>query len=231
MRTKCLSNYLVLIIAGIIGGLAASVMGQEISFDWFPVHIADHWVYQNEQKGGESQRPDVARWTTEETVTDIIRIPEGQIVLRKVQSSGSYKGNGYVADYSDGNFLVRSDCIYFLGTAWDSGALDSEYLKSLNKGEIAPDLCFPLEPGKQWGTRDRPWRVEGMDHSGSSLVPPLRDSIHIVCDHFGSGGRMDIWFQRAAGIVAERYVHSGTVDEYSRTLQQFTSANKGGATR
>src|SRR6266576_5899661 len=232
MRTQRVTNQLILIIAvGIIGGLATHVMGQEISLDWFPVHLSDHWVYQNEWKGGEAQRPDVTRWTSEETVTNIITIPEGQVVLRRVQSNGSHKGHGYVAYYGDGNFLVRSDCIYFIGTAWNSGALDPEYLKSLNSGEIAPDLCFPLDPGKQWGTRDRPWRVEGMDNRGSSLVPPApADAIHIVSDHFGSGGRMDIWFERGVGIVAERYVHNGTFDEYSRTLQRFTSANKNGAT-
>jgi hypothetical protein len=230
MRTKCLTIILSLVVAVLVISETANVFGapvvDQLGLSWFQVHISDRWVYQNESKSGQSQPSDVSRWISEVTVTNIINIPQGEVVLRQVRYQGAYKGSGYVADYGDGNYLVRGNCIYFLDAAWDSGALKPDYIKALDNGAVSPDLCFPMEPGKKWGTPDRPWHVEGADNSGSLFSPMVpSDAIHIVSDHFGSGGHMDLWFERGVGIVAERYVHNGTLDEYSRILQRFVPAN------
>ncbi len=39
-------------------------------------------VYEYESKSGDRNRPDVDRWTTEETITGRVSIPEGLVVLR-----------------------------------------------------------------------------------------------------------------------------------------------------
>lgn len=92
----------------------------------------------------------------------------------------------------------------------------------MNEGTLSPDFCFPLETGRRWGTTDIPWRVEPATRGAKSFSPAeYPNAIHIVCGHFGSGGRKDTWFQRGVGPVAEHYWHNGSYDEYTKKLVSF----------
>lgn len=193
-----------------------------------PAQVGDRWVYAYESKsdyGGKSLL--VARWTSEESVTAIIDIPEGRVVLRTTQYKGDYKGNlTYASSYSDGDYLIHDGCIYFLRDSWANGGLKPTYLEEFNHGEISPELCFPLIDGKQWGTSDVPWRVVGVDRSPPSFLPPsFFNAIHVSTNHYGSGGFLDAWFERGVGIVAERYFHGGTYEEDTKILQRFIPAS------
>ena len=55
---------------------------QEDPLAWFPLQVGSRWVYEHESKSGDRNRPDVDRWTTEETITGRVSIPEGLVVLR-----------------------------------------------------------------------------------------------------------------------------------------------------
>jgi len=201
---------------------------QDAALAAIPAQVGDRWVYAYESKsdsGGKSLH--IAHWTSEESVTAIIDIPEGQVVLRTAQYQGDYKGNlTYASSYSDGDYLIDDGCIYFLQDAWANGGLKPTYLEELNHGEISPGLCFPLMDRKQWGTSDVPWRVIGVDDSPPSFLPQsFRNAIRVSTNHCGSGGLLDVWFERGVGIVAERYFHGGTYEEDTKILQRFIPVN------
>lgn len=204
--------------------LARTSASQEDPLSWFPLQVGNSWIYQQEWKTGDLQRPEVTRWTTKETITGLLTIPEGLVVLRQVKQQGESRG-GYVAERGSSNYLVHGSCVYFLDDSWDNGErnLRSQYRRDLSNGTLAPDLCFPLKNGERWGTKDVPWRVHGTGHSTDSFLPPGHESMfHIATSHFGSGGHMDLWFEKGVGVVAERYIHQGTYEEYTKRLQLFT---------
>src|ERR1035437_1777396 len=58
---------------------------QEDPLAWFPLQLGSRWVYEHEWKSGDRNRPDVDRWTAEETITGWVNIPEGLVVLREVK--------------------------------------------------------------------------------------------------------------------------------------------------
>jgi hypothetical protein len=92
----------------------------------------------------------------------------------------------------------------------------------LNEGSVSPDFCFPLETGSAWGNHDIPWTVEPARAGLGSLLPvEYRGATHIFSDHFGSGGWLDVWFQKGIGVVGEHYIHNGTYDEGTKKLQSF----------
>jgi hypothetical protein len=221
---------------------------QEDPLSWFPLRVGSHWVYEYEAKSGDRNRPDVDRWTTEETITGWVTIPEGLVVLRELKPQGSpdkktttvraIAPNGQVVyvqepDYNRGvltardrePFLVHGDCIYVIAGGWDAQAqqLRPEYRKYLSEGTLSPDFCFALQMGRQWGNNDIPWRVEpARDGAGSFLPAEYAGSIHIFSNHFGSGGWKDVWFQKGVGVVGEHYIHNGTYDEYTKKLASFS---------
>lgn len=213
---------------------------QDVAF-WIPLQVGNRWIYAHESKSGDTRRPKVIPWITEERVTGLVSIPDGLVILRDVREQDPSRGEhlGYLAEHGNWHYLVHGDCIYFLDKSgyglngrepsWDElgQQLNPVYRVALDRGTIAPDICFPLEAGKSWGTRDLPWRVQGIGNEGSSL--PTRvpgDAFHIVSDHFGSGGKMDVWFQKGVGIVIERYLHNGTYEEYTKTLRQFVPTTR-----
>jgi hypothetical protein len=188
----------------------------------------------------------VDRWTTEETVTAWVNIPEG-LVLREVKQQANASDqtvtvkvitpNGQVREvqqpsYNRGvraardrdPYLVRANCVYVIWGGWDAQKqeLRPQYRKYLNNGELSPDFCFPLLPGREWGNRDIPWRIEPARNGVSSFLPAqYAGAIHIFSDHFGSGGWKDVWFQKGFGIVAEHSIHNGTYDEGTSKLVSF----------
>ena len=152
-------------------------------------------MYEHEWRSGDPSRPDVERWTTEETITGTVTTPEGLMVLREVKEQGSPTGKtnpirvitptGQLRELQQGKhaglvarerepYLVRGNCIYVIGDGWDSQRqqLRPSYLKYLAEVDVSPDFCFPLQMGREWGTNDIPWRVESPRDGVGSFLPP-----------------------------------------------------------
>jgi hypothetical protein len=218
---------------------------QDDPLAWFPLQVGSHWVYQYEWKSGDRKRPDVDRWTSEETITGWVTIPEGVVVLREVKNhenptdqkrterviggNGELRfvqepsyNRGVLTGHDGASYLVQKNCIYGISGGWDAQRqeLRPNYRKYLSEGSLSPDFCFPLQMGGEWGNlNDGGWRVEpARDNVGSFLPFEYAGAIHIFSDHFGSGGWMDVWFQQGVGIVGVHYIHNGTYDEYTKKL-------------
>jgi hypothetical protein len=231
-------------VALCVSSMATSA--QEDPAAWLPLRVGSRWVDEHESKSGDRNRPDVDRWITEESITGLVTIPEGLVVLRDVKQSSNPNEqtttarvigpNGqlrYVqqpgynrAAYSNPEpYLVRGNCIYGIAGGWDSQAqqLRPEYRKYLSEGAVSPRLCFPLQMGREWGNNDIRWRVElAREGVGSFLPAEYAGAIHIFTDHLGSGGWEDVWVQKGVGIVGEHYIHNGTYDEYTTKLLSFS---------
>jgi hypothetical protein len=217
---------------------------QDNPLSWFPLQVGSQWLYENEWKSGDPDRPSVERWTTEESITGWVTIPEGLVVLREVRRHSKTPGEPTRVLGSDGQahqvqfnsdgadvvarqkepFLVRGSCVYVINNGFDnqSRKLSPTYQKSVREQALSPDFCFPLEMERRWGNTDIPWRVEpARSDARSSLAAGYPNATHIVSDHFGSGGRKDVWFQKGIGVVGERYYHNGSYDEYTKKLVSF----------
>jgi hypothetical protein len=199
---------------------------QEATRDWFPFQVGSRWVYEHESKSGDRNRPTVTRWTTEETLTERVTVPEGVVVLREATQLTSATGYTHSAlDARDREpYLVSGNCVYVINGGWDSQRhqLRQQYRKYLSDGALSPDFCFPLQRGSHWGNNDVPWRVEPARTTVESLLPAnYAGAVHIFSDHFGSGGLQDVWFQKGVGVVLSHYAHDGTYDEYTKKLLSF----------
>ena len=197
---------------------------QEDPLAWFSPQVGSRWMYEHEWKSGDRNRPDVDRWTTEETITGWVTIPEGLVVLREVkqQQQGNTHG-AYLITRNREPYLVHGNCVYVID-GWDGQRrqLRPEYLKYLNEGAVSPDFCFPLQTGHTWVNNDIPWRVEPARQGVDSFLPAeYAGAIHIFSSHFGSGGWQDVWFQKGVGVVGEHYIHNGTYDEHTKKLLSF----------
>jgi hypothetical protein len=214
IRTACL------LIGLCVFAMVASAQDDPLA--WFPLEVGSHWVYEHEWKSGDRNRPDVDRWTTEETITGWVTIPEGLVVLREVKEHGLSQrySRSYLIARDREPYLVHGNCVYVIGQGWDTQRqqLRPQYRKDLIESHVTPDLCFPLREGQKWDNADVPWRVEPTRDNVGSFLPSQYGAIHIFSDHFGSGGLMDVWFQEGVGIVGEHYIHNGTYDEYTKKL-------------
>ena len=223
------------------------VSAQEDPLMWFPLRVGTRWVYDHEAKSGDRSRPDVDRWTTEETITGRVAVPEGLVVLREVKQetnstepTATYsviapngqvrfiqqKSNthAYPSSRDREPYLVHGDCVCRIGGGWDTETrqLRSDYRQYLSEGSLSPDFCFPLQLGRAWGNNDIPWQVEPVRGGVASFLPPdYAGAIHIFSSHFGSGGWQDVWFQKSIGVVGEHYIHNGTYEEYTKKLRSF----------
>jgi len=233
-----------LAVALCVSSMVASA--QEDPAAWLPMQVGSRWVYEHESKSGDRSRPDVDRWTTEESITGRVTIPEGLVVLRGVKQFSNPNeqtitvrvilpngqlGSAQQPGYNRGvhsnpePYLVRGNCIYGLAGGWDSQAqqLRPEFRKYLSDGAVSPRLCFPLQTGREWGNNDVHWRVEPARESvGSFLSAEYAGALHVFADHLGSGGWEDVWVQKGVGIVGEHYIHNGTYDEYTTKLLSFS---------
>src|SRR4051812_6800438 len=48
----------------------------------FPLEVGSRWIYEHEWKSGDRARPDIDRWTTEETIIGWVKVTEGLVILR-----------------------------------------------------------------------------------------------------------------------------------------------------
>jgi hypothetical protein len=203
------------IISVIVLMLAQPGHAETDPFSWFPLRIGSQWVYDHEWKSGNRNNPNVNRWATSETVTSLIQVPEGIVVIRSSEVHGESNG-GYLTARDSAPYLLHSNCIYVLYGDWDRAAekLRPDFLQYLANGTASPDFCFPLQTGQHWGTMDLPWQVQDFRN----------DIFQLVSNHFGSGGLLDVRFKKNVGIVSEHYLHHGTYDEYTKTLKSFSAA-------
>jgi hypothetical protein len=210
-----------LLVAVCVFSMVATAQDDPLA--WFPLQVGSHWVYEYEWKSGDRNQPKVDRWTSEETIIGWVAIPEGVVVLREVKEHGipTAYSRAYLVSRDREPYLVHGNCVYVVGGGWDSQGqqLRPNYRKSLSAGSLSPDLCFPLQRGREWGNADRPWRVEpARNNVGSFLPSEYTGAIHIFSDHVGSGGWGDVWFQKGVGVVGEHYIHNGTYDESTKKL-------------
>jgi hypothetical protein len=192
---------------------------------WFPLQVGSRWRYEHEWKSGDQRQPKVERWITEESVTGSITIPEGTVVLREVHELQHGSAGGYVVMRQREPYLVRESCVYVIDNGFDNQTLQLHptYRKNLAEGFLSPDFCFPLERGRTWGNADILWRVEPTSTGARTfLAPQYANATHVFSDHFGSGGQMDVWFQKGIGVVVEHYWHNGSYDEYTKKLVLFS---------
>jgi hypothetical protein len=230
--------------------LSIAASAQENPFAWFPLRVGSRWIYEHEWRSGDRNRPGVDRWTSEETITGLVNIPEGIVVLREVKEQGrSYSGQtvgtkvidpngqlrevalpriahpGYLVTRDREPYLVHGSCVYVIGEGWDrqNQRLRPGYQEYLARDALSADFCFPLQMGRQWGNEDVRWSVEPARAAVASFLPAeYAGAIHILSNHFGSGGWADVWFQKGIGVVGEHYIHNGTYDEYTKKLVSFT---------
>ena len=200
---------------------------QEDPLTWFPLQAGSRWTYRHEWKSGDPNHPRIDRWTTAEAVTGWARIPEGVVVLRDVRQLTPRGAShaGYLVARAGDPYLIHGRCVYVIAGGWDlrTRSLTPQFRKYLSENAVSPDFCFPLENGRSWGTADIPWRVEPASPRVEPFLPArYSQAIHIFSNHFGSGGFDDVWFQKGIGIVAEHYLHNGTYDEYTRTLDSYS---------
>jgi hypothetical protein len=221
---------------------------QEDPLSWFPLQVGSRWVYEHEWKSGDRNRPDVDRWTSEETITGWVTIPEGLVILRELKEQASSTRQavrskvidpngqlreveipriahpGYLVTRDREPYLVHGNCVYAIGEGWDwqNQRLRPSCQEYLAKDALSADFCFPLQMGRHWGNDDIPWSVEPARAGVASFLPAeYASAIHIFSRHFGSGGWDDVWFQKGVGVVGEHYIHNGTYDEYTKKLLSF----------
>jgi hypothetical protein len=190
--------------------------------DWFPLEVGNRWIYAQFSKSGDPTKPTVHNWTTIETVVEHRQIPEGTVVVMSLEQRGTSDG-GWIAQRDQTNYLIRGDCVYALHEGWDMVKLDltPDYRRQLSAGTAQPDFCFPLEAGRQWGNaQDWGWLVEGIVSADRPAM--LTGSYRLKCSW--SQGPLYVWFKRGTGIVAESFSHSGTYEQYGRTLTEFIPA-------
>ena len=77
------------LLAVALSAFLMPAVAQEDPLAWFPLRIGSRWVYEHEWKSGDRNRPDVDRWTTEETITAWVTIPEGLGVLRELKQQAN----------------------------------------------------------------------------------------------------------------------------------------------
>jgi hypothetical protein len=122
--------------------LSIAASAQENPFAWFPLRVGSRWIYEHESKSGDRNRPDVDGWTSEETITRLVNIPEGIVVLREVKEQGSHTGQTVGAEVTAPNgqiresapriahsdylvtrdrepYLVHGSCVYVIAEGWD----------------------------------------------------------------------------------------------------------------
>ncbi|MGH7071182.1 MAG: hypothetical protein ACREFO_14390, partial [Acetobacteraceae bacterium] len=206
--------------------------------DWFPAAVGTQWTY--EHVALDVASPKRVQWTTVETIVGERQIPEGIVILRKVERTGPGPNvTGYKAFWNYGDWLIHDGCAYpladpgedntFVRYGWNSstGKLSPGYVDALLRGYLHPWVCYPLTVGRIWKSDNDPnliSRVEGTGNPGPfTLGSPLSrwstDAVRVL--EFNIQGRAYVWFRTGAGVTDLRYAHAGTFGEYIVTLKNF----------
>ena len=98
--------------------LLTGALAQATAGDWFPLRAGNQWVYEHEIRDTPRENPPITRWTTTETITGTATVPEGIVVLRRVEVRdvrGADVPSGWLfTEYGAANYLIRENCLYFL---------------------------------------------------------------------------------------------------------------------
>jgi hypothetical protein len=217
-------------LAAVLFAFAVPAAAQNVVDSFYPLHLGNIWVYAKESLDGAMDRPEVERWTTEETVASAIRDADldATLVTLRVRVLDHRLPPGGLNDStrrerSESHILVRSDCMWVVDGAEAAAAYVDDPLHSARfrddflRGQVPPDYCFPMKAGKEWGrvantspAQEYIWRVDRM--SGDPYGPPGERTFHFST-HLGGGDFADRWFTEGIGPVQENTEHHGTYDE------------------
>ncbi len=195
----------------------------------FPLQIGNRWVYEHEDWSGDKRHPAISRWTTATTVRGFVTIAEGTVVLRETKFVNGQSNGSWIGEHGSFHYLLRGECLYFLDPPdWNEGEqkLTAGFRDSLVRGAVAPDLCFPLAPGKRWrGNADHcaEWFVADRGQEPAGFVPfsvEVRD-IHLFSPQMCGGEIGHRWFRSGTGITGEWTWHNGTFGEMRVRLMKF----------
>jgi hypothetical protein len=226
--------------------LCTVLPAQEAVRSWYPLEAGDTWVYAKESLDGAMDRPNVERWTTEETVVSVVSAPElgATLVTKRVKVLDHTIPAGFIAandstrhEIPEAHLLVRGNCVYLVdgpdagGAGFVRDALHSAAFRDeLLHGNVPADFCFPMAAGKKWGrvphtspAEEYIWRVDRMN--GDSYGPPGARTFHLSA-HIGSGDWTDRWFTEGIGVAQENSEHHGTYDEQRKRLLRSTIAGQ-----
>jgi hypothetical protein len=164
----------------------------------------------------------------DETITGTLPIPEGTVILRRVDFPDGAQGDGWIASYGESHYLVRKNCVIFLDSqTWDEKErrLLPDFRSRLLAGNVEPQLCFPLTAGASFGKDSPPgWipsRVVGRGRAqGAAQISVSKNGFDIVV-FLDSGDKTHLWFEKGVGITGEWDWHNGTYFEYRVRLLQF----------
>jgi hypothetical protein len=151
--------------------LSREVAAKADVFDAFPLQTGNRWIYEREHRDGDPERPNVVRWDLQVTVVGRVSVPEGTIVLRKVEASNirvmaapgkseqQIQAMQQRVNLSADQFqyLVRGNYVYEFGYGEErnSGSLSESFRKMLLDGDALPAFFFPMRTGTMWAERTR----------------------------------------------------------------------------
>jgi hypothetical protein len=206
----------------------------------FPLQIGNRWTYEHEHKTGNPERPGVAVWTSEVTVLGHVQVPEGLVVLRKVEAPQAPSDQRETEHY-----LIRGNYVYAVpDLLWDAKrqSLDDTFRQRLAQDDITPEFFFPLREGLLWAEKDREnrtlrgwldskqqpdgfyhWFVQGRGGQGRA-VKLLVSSQAFLLVYATLGGPVERWFEDGVGVVGEWNRHGGTYWETTVRLKEFIPA-------
>jgi hypothetical protein len=197
----------------LVSALAAQTLPNPSS--WFALRASSRWTYEHEWKSGNRNNAEVSRWTTTETITNLIEIPEGVVAIRRVEVAGSSTG-GYLTARDSSPYLLHDNCIYVLAGSWD-GVPKKSALITFNISRTAlrrPIFVFLYK----WDGIGERSICHGTCKTCrmACFTSSMTTSAAAACWTSGSTNNV--------GIVSEHYLHRGTYDEYTKTLKFFTPA-------
>ena len=209
-------------------------------FRYFPLQVGNRWIYDYEYRTGDPERPTVQRWTSEVTVTEHVRLPEGLVVLRKVVAPQVPPGQFELEHY-----LIHGNYVYAFGEIlWDrpTRSFSATFRDRLVSGDVVPDFFFPLRENLLFAEKDREdreyrewqdakkhpepfyhWLVEGRGGQGRAVKLSVSPQAFRLV-YATIGGPTERWFEEGVGMVGEWNHHSGTYWETIIRLQKFIRA-------
>ena len=213
-----------------------SLLSAEDVFSVFPLQAGNQWTYEHENRGGDRAHPQISRWITVTTVRGHATVPEGTVILRDTKLVQGQPNGGWIGTHGSFHYLLRQNCIYFLDRQeWDESAkrLRDDFRDILLRGQIAPDLCFPLEAGMHWrGNADHcsEWFMQGVVREGTAaaFVPDSVEApdFHLFSPQACGGETGHRWFRSGTGITGEWFWHNGTYGELRVRLVKFQRGTK-----
>ncbi|HLK65195.1 MAG TPA: hypothetical protein VKU19_17260 [Bryobacteraceae bacterium] len=212
-------------------GLGAPLFAQDAVASWFPMTVGNHWVYEHEALDGTARSPRVVKWQTDESITGLLALAEGTVVLRYVQYEGETPGS-WLSKYGESHYLIRNSCLYFLDGAysWDAEnrQLTPEFREKLLANQELPAFCFPLVAGKKFATElpagFTPSKVVGTGRGSGFTPSSVSDQAFRVEIHLFAADTTRFWFEKGVGITGLWDWHNGSYSEYRVRLVKFEPA-------